>query len=115
MPHRILTVPQYDPTPIFEHFRGSYGSELLTAAVAHFDLFRLLAEGPLTPEDLRGRLGLAERACVVLTTALRAMDLLAMDEEGRIGLTAMAWEHLAGGAFDVSGYIGLADRLAREI
>jgi SAM-dependent methyltransferase len=108
MSDTALSVPEYDPTPIFEHFRGSYGSELLTAAVAHFELFGLLAKGPLAPEDLRERLGLAERACVVMTTALRAMNLLRKDQDGRIGLSAMAWEHLTGGAFDVSGYIGLA-------
>jgi len=73
MSDTALSVPEYDPTPIFEHFRGSYGSELLTVAVAHFDLFRLLAEAPLKLETLGERLGLAERPCVVLTTALRAM------------------------------------------
>ena len=29
-----LDPPVADPTPIFEHFRGSYATELLTAAVA---------------------------------------------------------------------------------
>ena len=33
-----------DPTPIFELFRGNYATELLTAAVAHFQLFERLAE-----------------------------------------------------------------------
>ncbi|MSQ95725.1 MAG: methyltransferase, partial [Gemmataceae bacterium] len=39
-----MTPPTTDPTPIFEHFRGSYGTDLLTAAVAHFNLFGRLAQ-----------------------------------------------------------------------
>ncbi|MGC3966566.1 MAG: hypothetical protein QM775_04110 [Pirellulales bacterium] len=36
-----------DPTPIFEHFRGALGTELLTAAVAHLNVFDALAARPL--------------------------------------------------------------------
>jgi predicted O-methyltransferase YrrM len=101
--------PMTDPTPIFEHFRGSYGSELLTAAVAYFQVFGLLAEEPLTMPDLRIRLGLAERPANVLVTALRAMELLDVDSRGRVRPTALALEHLTpGGPFDVGDYVGLA-------
>ncbi len=102
-------VPATDPTPIFEYFRGSYGTELLTAAVAHFNVFGLLAEAPRSFEELRAALGLAERSAVVLVTALRAMRLVAKDDAGRLTLTALAAEHLApGAAFEVSDYVGLA-------
>ncbi len=50
--------PRTDPTAIFETFRGAYGTELLTAAVAHFNVFGLLAEAPLTFEELQSRLSL---------------------------------------------------------
>ena len=104
-----LPGPAYDPTPIFEHFRGSYGTELLTAAVEHLGLFRILAEGPLSPETLRARLDLAPRAFVVLTTAMHAMQLLQTDEEGRLQLSPLAREHLLpGGEFHVGDYVGLA-------
>lgn len=104
-----LAPPAIDPTLIFEHFRGSYGSELLTAAVAHFDVFGRLARAPRTFDALREELHLAERPAVVLVTALRAMGLLELDGENRLRLTAMAREHLApGGAFDVGDYVGLA-------
>ena len=106
---RPLAAPAIDPTPIFELFRGNYASELLTAAVAHFRVFELLAAAPLEPEVLRLRLGLAPRPFVVLTTALRAMQLVARDAAGRFSLTSLAREHLVpGGAFDVSDYLGLA-------
>ncbi len=102
-----LSVPPLDPTPIFDLFRGHYGSELLTAAVAHFHLFERLAQGARRVESLRVDLGLAERPTVVLLTALRAMGLLTGDDEGRIALTPLSREFLSGPPFDIGGYIGL--------
>jgi ubiquinone/menaquinone biosynthesis C-methylase UbiE len=102
-------IPPTDPTPIFEHFRGSYATELLTAAVAHFNLFGLLAEGALPFDELRGHLGLQSRPAHVLVTALKAMGLLTADAAGDVALTPLAREHLVPGAeFDVGDYIGLA-------
>src|SRR4051794_30232658 len=96
-------LPRTDPTPIFEAFRGSYSTELLVAAVAHFNLFSHLVGGRLSFDDLRGRLKLAERPANVLFTALRAMGLMARDSDGRLALTALAAEHLTpGGQFEVS-------------
>jgi len=104
-----LLAPRVDPTPIFEHFRGAYATELLTAAVAHLRVFELLAGGPLAPPEFGQRLHLAPRPVAVLTTALRAMGLLTVDANDRFELTPLAREHLLpGGAFDVSGYVGLA-------
>jgi hypothetical protein len=104
-----LPAPSVDPTPIFELFRGSYATELLTAAVAHFNVFGRLADRPQTIEELREALYLAERAAVVLITALRAMGLLASAPDGRLSPTRLAAEHLVPGApFDVGEYVGLA-------
>src|SRR5688572_3567137 len=109
MPLSALQPPSIDPTPIFELFRGNHATELLTAAVAHFNVFGLLSRGPLPDADLRRALGLEERPFVVLTTALRAFGLLARDGDGRLDLTPLAREHLVPGApFDVGGYLGLA-------
>lgn len=108
-PASALVEPNIDPTPIFELFRGSYATELLTAAVAHFDIFRRLANQPMTRDELGQSLGLAERPTVVLTTALRAFGLLTCDANGKLCLTELAREHLVpGGAFDVGNYVGLA-------
>ncbi len=104
-----LVAPQTDPTPLFEQFRGSYATELLTAAVAHFNVFGLLAKCPRTLEELGRDLPLPARSANVLVTALRAMGLLAMDSDRRLHLTAIAREHLlTGGTFDVGDYLGLA-------
>ena len=101
--------PLTDPTPIFEFFRGSYGSELLTAAIAHFDLFGRLENRPLTRSELGTELSLQQRPTIVLTTALLAMNLLTQDSEGRLSLTPMAAEHLVPGCpFDVGNYVSLA-------
>lgn len=101
--------PQTDPTPLFELFRGIHATELLTVAVAHFKLFDVLSTGELPASQLQQRLGLADRAFVVLMTALRAMDLVTRNASGNFELTALAAEHLvANTAFDVSGYVGLA-------
>jgi hypothetical protein len=108
MSGQLVKFPTTDPTLIFEHFRGSYGSELLTAAVAHFDLFRRLADQPQLQAELRLQLGLAERPMQVLVTALRAMGLLAVNAKQHLCLTPLASEHLAGGPFDVSDYLRLS-------
>ena len=103
-----IVPPRVDPTPIFEIFRGSFATELLTAAVAHFQVFGRLASAPRPLETLRHELGLAERPAVVLITALRALGLLVTDDQGRLDLSDLAREHLVpGGAFDVSDYVGL--------
>jgi ubiquinone/menaquinone biosynthesis C-methylase UbiE len=99
--------PATDPTPIFELFRGSYASELLCAAVEHFHLFGHLAAKTMGFDELRGQLGLETRPARVLITAMRAMGLLLQDAQGRLDLSPIAREHLLGGPFDVSDYVGL--------
>jgi hypothetical protein len=109
VPLTALQTPRVDPTPVFELFRGNYATELLTAAVAHFNVFGRLTAGPLAFDDLRRELVLAERPAAVLVTALRAFGLLVADGQGRLGPSDLAREHLTpGGALDVSDYVGLA-------
>lgn len=109
MPQSALIPPPTDPTAIFEIFRGSYGTELLTAAVAHFNIFGRLAQSPRTRQELATDLGLADRPTVVLTTALQAFGLLRQNTEGRLELTEIARNHLLpGSTFDVGDYVGLA-------
>ena len=104
-----LSAPSIDPTAIFETFRGIYGSQLLTAAIAHFDVFGRLARQPRSPAELQQDLGLAERPLIVLTTALRAMGLLRMTATDKLELTPVAAEHLVpGGEFDVGNYVSLS-------
>ena len=77
--------------------------------MAHLGVFAHVSAGPIEPSALGAGLGLAARPFVVLTTALRALGLLTVEADGRIGPTEMARLFLTPGAeFDVSGYIGLA-------
>ena len=104
-----LSAPTHDPTPIFDFYRGSYATELITATVAHFDVFGRLSKQPLTTTELGAALGLADRPINVLVTALRAFGLLQADERQRLHVTELAREHLLpGGPFDVGDYVGLA-------
>jgi ubiquinone/menaquinone biosynthesis C-methylase UbiE len=108
MPLSCTNAPQTDPTPIFEAFRGSYSTELLAAAIGHFNLFAHLTSGPLSFDDLRTRLNLESRPAHVLFTALCAMGLLARSNN-QFSLTPLAAEHLTpGGPFEVSDYVSLA-------
>ncbi|HEY0984183.1 methyltransferase [Schlesneria sp.] len=101
--------PSLDPTSLFVHFRGSYGSELLTAAVAHFGLFERLAARPMNLNELKQELQLEQRPALVLLTALRAMQLLDVDRSGTFSLSALAENHLIPGKDHFVGdYIGLA-------
>jgi predicted O-methyltransferase YrrM len=103
-----LPSPQTDPTPILEHYRGLFGSELLVAAVAHLDLFSHLVHAPMSLTALRSAIGLAERPATVLLVAMRAMGLIAGVWPDRLELTPVAREHLLpGGAFFVGDYVGL--------
>ena len=104
-----LVSPATDPTSLFENFRGHYGSELLTAAVSHFQLFDRLSPRPMTFEELRQELQLQRRPAIVLLTALRAMKLLERNAAEAYQLTELAQEHLASrGHGFVGDYIGLA-------
>jgi hypothetical protein len=104
----FLAAPPQDATPIFEIFRGNYGTELLAAAVAHFQVFRRLSDGPRSFQDLRQELGLAERPMHVLVTALKAFGLLRGGKAEALELTELARDHLVPERpFDVSGYVGL--------
>lgn len=109
MSDSLLTPPQIDPTSVFEHFRGAHGTELLTAAVAHFNVFGRLAETPRTATQLQQELELQDRPAIVLFTALKAMGLLRENNADQLELTELAAEHLVPGAsFDVGNYVGLA-------
>jgi len=102
-------LPETDPTPIFEFYRGSYGTELLLVALHDFRIFVRLAHQPRPFDELAAEAGLSTRAANVLVTALRAMKLVDCDAHGYLNLTAMAREHmLPTGAFYVGDYLGLS-------
>src|ERR1700733_6019732 len=106
-PVSAIDVPTADPAPIFEFIRGNYATELLAAGIAHFHLFEHLKDGPHSFNNLRRKMGLAERPASVLLTAVKAMGLITKDDDARLCLSALAQEHLTGGPFDITDYLAL--------
>jgi SAM-dependent methyltransferase len=102
------SIPKTDPAPIFELYRGAYATALLSAAVNEFQIFQRLASASKSEPEIAAELGLSARATNVLLVGLRAMKLLASDSSGRVILTDLAREHLAGGEFDISDYVSQA-------
>ncbi len=104
----LMTIPPTDPGAIFLHYRSSFASELLIAAVAHIPVFAALAQGPLSQAELGAAVALAPRPTAVLVTALRAMGMIAL-EGGRLTPTAQARNHLVPGApWAIADYLGLS-------
>ena len=100
--------PEHDPTFIFEHFRGTYGTQLLTAAVIHFRIFEHFRGQSCSRTQLQTALELADRPYCVLLTALKAMDLL-IEKEDVLSVTPAAQEHfLHGKEGSIADYVGLA-------
>ncbi len=99
--------PLLDPTPFFDLVRGNLATELLAVGVIHLDLPGRLAHGAKSAEEMRQQLGLSSRSWVVLATALKAMNILTEDSNNWVSLTPAGLEFLAGGEFDMKGYIGL--------
>ncbi len=91
VPH---TPPPHDPGRWFEIFRGSCGTEILVAAVAHFGLFAKLENGPRSFEELRSDLSLETRPLNVMLTALRAMGAVSRTADGRYSVAETARVHL---------------------
>ena len=97
-----------DTTAFLDEFRTAQISHLLTAAVAEFDVGAALENGPLSYDQLRKKLGLADRSAIVLLTALRSIGLISVGANGSIELTGYGWEKMAPSSpFHLRGYIGL--------
>ena len=78
MHRRSLDPPRTDPTPIFELFRGNYGTELLDGGRRAFRRLRPARGGPLAGRRApRRRSAWPSGRPSCCSTALRAIGLLA--------------------------------------
>lgn len=108
-PAPTLVRPPTDPSPLVELCRGSYATELLTAAVAHLRLFSTLAAKPMTFEAIQKAIDLEARPANVLIVAMRAMGLIDATIDDQLDLSPLARQHLVpGGDFYMGDYVGLA-------
>ncbi len=98
-----------DPTPLFDLFRGNYGTELLVSAIHPFKIFEHLNYCPMTFSQLCAKTDLAERPMNVLLTALLAMKTIQYDSQNRYELTPLAKQYLVTeNPLQVTNYFGLA-------
>ena len=103
-----LVPPPSDPAPLFELCRYTFATELLTVAVAHFDVFGRLSGNAVDFDEFRRTLGLDERPAIVLLTALKAMSLL-QESHGKIEPTETARRFLSPNSpHEIGAYIGLS-------
>ena len=79
-----------DPTPLFEFYRGCYGTELLAVALVEFRIFDRLKAGGLSFAVLKDELGISDRALNVLLTGLRAMGMLTVAPDQSLRLSELA-------------------------
>ncbi|WP_338876707.1 methyltransferase [Spirosoma sp. SC4-14] len=98
---------QPDLAPITQHLRAMFGSRLLIAAVSHLHVFDLLANNPLSIQQASTSLGLAERPALVLFPALCAMDLLRIDQSGKLTITELGHFLIQSNVPNLTGYVGL--------
>ncbi|GAB3987207.1 methyltransferase [Spirosoma daeguense] len=96
-----------DLSPITRHLRAMYGSRLLIVAVHHIPVFETLANGALSVAELSKRLNLNERPANVLFPALCAMDLLAYNQAGELGITELGHYLIQSSTPNLTGYVGL--------
>lgn len=111
MSHALLQDPATDPTSIYRARDGIYAVDLLTAAIAHLDLFTWLAEHPSTTGAICAHFGLHQRPADVLLTLTRALGLTT-SAGGVEHLTLRAREHLVASSpwYIAPYYAALKDR-----
>jgi hypothetical protein len=75
-PLDLLRTPNTDPTSIYRYRDGLYATDLLTAAISHFDFFTWLNEHPSDLAGICRGLEIQPRPTDVMLTLFTAMGLL---------------------------------------
>ena len=84
-----------------------FGSRLLLAAIHELRVFDVLINGPLSLDELRQQLDLAERPAMVLFPALCAMQLLDYDAHNRLMISPLGHYLVQDQTPNLTGYTGL--------
>lgn len=93
-----------DPTALLRLREGVYAGDLVIAAIVELDLFTRLSGQWLSPVEIAGELGLAERPTVVMCELLESLGLLERDQD-RVTPSALATAFLVdGSAGDLRAY-----------
>jgi predicted O-methyltransferase YrrM len=96
--------PATDPIRAYRYRDGLAATDLVTAALVHFDFFTWLAARPSTLDEICAGLGLARRPADVMLTLFTAAGFVARDGH-RFVVTEVGREHLADGSpFNLKPY-----------
>lgn len=96
-----------DPAPITRFLRAKAGSQLLVAAVHHFNIFEILNDQQLSLHELQLRLKLKERPAMVLFPALCAMRLLQFTPEQKLEIAQLGHFLTSAHPENLIGYLAL--------
>src|SRR4051794_16838273 len=91
--HPLLSRPLTDPISLYRARDGLLAIDLLAAAVAHLDVFSILADGPMSLDALCARLEIHHRPADVMMTLAAAMELVTRSGDD-FELTTLGREHL---------------------
>ncbi len=82
-----------DPSRLLRYRDSIYASDLLVCAIAYFDFFTFLNEGPKTFDEICDKMRIQSRPADVLVSLLVSMELIETRED-RYGLTDIAATYL---------------------
>ena len=104
-----LSQPSIDPAFVFDLYRGRLSTEILCAVACRTKFFQKLEKSPLSSNEIQVQLGWSRRAISVVTTALKAMQFLIEDSQGKFQPTEAARLFLnSESEFALTGYLGLS-------
>ena len=100
-----------DPGRLLRYRDSMYASDLLICAIAYFDFFTFLSEGPKTFDEICAKMRIQPRPADVLVSLLVAMELIEPREHG-YGLTDLSATYLVSNSPDslVPYYASLKNR-----
>lgn len=87
--------PEHNDSSRLLRYRDSiYASDLLVCAIAHFDFFTFLTDGPRTFDEICDKMKIQPRPADVLIALLLSMELIETGEHG-YGLTDLSATYIA--------------------
>jgi SAM-dependent methyltransferase len=92
------SVPQCDPTYLYDLAERMFAVDILSAAVGHLHLFEHLHGQPSTLDQLCEELGLAARPASVMLTMFHAQGLIDKDADGVYKLSSQGIDFLLPGS-----------------
>jgi len=108
--HDLTAVPDTDPIEIYRLRDGFYATDLVAAALVHFDFFSWLAKRPADLPAICRELQIAPRPADVMLTLFAALGFVE-SREGVFHLTPLARDYLVSSSWFVGPYYAaLKDR-----